>query len=327
MKNSGMSRISIIAAVIVVLELFVTNVTGFSPLLVAQNSNDRMLFGVSSSSSRGTTELFLRRGGRPRGPVRTIEVKPPMNNEIEFDELRVTALSSSGKDEALGVMSKSEALAKAKEMGGLDLILINGQTDPPVCKIADYSKYRYIKEKKAKELKKNSKASELKEVKMSYNIGDHDYQVRLKNASKFIVQGNRVRCTVVFKGREVQHDKIGVELLYKLQDDLSDICTMEGKPRREGRFLACVISPRQEVVKKIGEKKRAAEKAKRQEKDKKRLEKMAEQSKESETVSPPEQEAIKVPTPAINLNEDDDDDDESLDDLLGGDDLTDDLFS
>lgn len=300
-----------------------TNVTSFSPL-----SNDRM-FGVSTISS-SSTELFIRRGGRPRGPVRTIEVKPPMNNEIEFDELRVTALSSSGKDEALGVMSKSEAIAKAKEMGGLDLILINAQTKPPVCKIADYSKYRYIKEKKAKELKKNSKASELKDVKMSYNIGDHDYQVRLKNASKFIVQGNRVRCTVVFKGREVQHDKIGVALLYKLQDDLADICTMEGKPRREGRFLACVISPRQEVVKKIGEKKRATDKAKRKEKDMQRQEKaesITTVSEDDAAVVAAEGEESKPPVPVLNLNEDDESVNESLDDLLGGDDLTDDLFS
>uniref|UniRef100_A0A7S2R258 Translation initiation factor IF-3 n=1 Tax=Eucampia antarctica TaxID=49252 RepID=A0A7S2R258_9STRA len=322
-KYGSRNMLSIAAALMVVSSLCVSNVMGFT-----SSSNSRM-FGITTSGvSTSSTELFLRRGGRPRGPVRVIEVKPPMNNEIEFDELRVTALSSSGKDEALGVMSKSDAIAKAKELGNLDLILINAQTKPPVCKIADYSKYRYIKEKKAKEVKKNSKASELKEVKMSYNIGDHDYQVRKKNASKFIIQGNRVRCTVVFKGREVQHDKIGVALLHRLQEDLGEICTMEGKPRREGRFLACTISPRQEVVKKIGENKRAAEKAKKKEKDQKK------KDKADTTVAASEAAAVTAevndeqkPTSVLDLNEHDENVNESLDDLLGGDDLTDDLFS
>ena len=180
----GPSKSISTAALVLALCLDVGNVMAFS-------TASHKMFGVSTKGS--STELFIRRGGRPRGPVRNIEVKPPMNQEIKYAEVRVTAMSSSGKDEALGVMTKSEALNKAKELGGLDLILINENSDPPVCKIADYSKYRYIKEKKAKEVKKNSKASELKEVKMSYNIGSHDYEVRKKNASKFIIQGNRVK--------------------------------------------------------------------------------------------------------------------------------------
>lgn len=312
----GSSKTISTAALVLALCLDVGQVMAFS-------TASRKMFGVSTSGS--STELFIRRGGRPRGPVRNIEVKPPMNQEIKYDELRVTALSSSGKDETLGVMSKSEALNKAKELGGLDLILINENSQPPVCKIADYSKYRYIKEKKAKEVKKNSKASELKEVKMSYNIGSHDYEVRKKNASKFIIQGNRVKCTVVFKGREVQHDKIGVDLLHRLSEDLGDICTMEGKPRREGRFLACTISPRQEVIKKIGEKKRAAEKEKRRAKEARRKDKAPAPLQPTADVTPVAAAAATVPV--VNLNEDDDDDDDdSLDSLLGGDDLTDDLF-
>lgn len=312
----GQSKSISTAALVLALCLDVGNVMAFS-------TASHKMFGVSTRES--STELFIRRGGRPRGPVRNIEVKPPMNQEIKYAEVRVTAMSSSGKDEALGVMTKSEALNKAKELGGLDLILINENSDPPVCKIADYSKYRYIKEKKAKEVKKNSKSSELKEVKMSYNIGSHDYEVRKKNASKFIIQGNRVKCTVVFKGREVQHDKIGVELLHRLSEDLDDICTMEGKPRREGRFLACTITPRQEVIKKIGEKKRAAEKEKRKAKEQRRKERagqLAAPAADSVAAAAVEEKSV----PAVNLNEDDDDDDESLDSLLGGDDLTDDLF-
>jgi len=115
-----------------------------------------------------------------------------MNNEIEQNELRVVTPNPKGKDDILGVMSKAEALEMAKELGGLDLILINPNADPPVCSIQDYSKYRYNKEKKSKEKKKANKSNELKEVKMTYKIDSGDYDVRKKSADKFINQGNRV---------------------------------------------------------------------------------------------------------------------------------------
>lgn len=204
------------------------------------------------------------------------EYVPPMNNEIAQTELRVTIGTKDGKDEILGVMSKSAALAKAQELGGLDLILINPNSDPPVCKIVDYSKYRYMQEKKRKEKAKNSKATEIKEVKMSYKIGEHDYGVRLKAASKFIKQGNRVKLTVQFKGREVQHDRLGVDLMEKLAKDLEDICNMEGKPRREGRNLGAILTPRSEVVKALNDAKRLREKEKKKAKEeefKKKMEK------------------------------------------------------
>jgi translation initiation factor IF-3 len=249
-------------------------------LLVASLSSTAKAFTVlppSQSSAISTlpvssTSLFGQKRGRPRGPLRTIEVKPTMNDEITHENLRVTVPNlspTSGrtkKDEALGIMTKSEAMAKAKELGGLDVILINENSDPPVAKIVDYSKFRYEKEKKAKELKKNSKASEVKEVKMSYKIDVHDYGVRIKNAAKFIKQGNRVKCTVQFKGREVQHDKLGFELLDRMAEDLTKICTMEGKPKREGRSLGVILSPRPEVTKAVNDKKRADEKAKKKNK-------------------------------------------------------------
>merc|ERR1719410_2075234 len=168
-------------------------------------------------------------------------------------------------------MSKSAALMKAKELGDLDLIMINPNADPPVCKIVDYSKYRYMKEKKAKELKKNSKASELKEVKMSYNIDIHDYDVRLKHAQRFLKQGNRVKLTIMFKGREVQHEKLGFDLLVKISDDMTDICTLDSRPRREGRSLSCFVSPRAEVLKAINERKRAEEKAAKKKKEQRKI--------------------------------------------------------
>lgn len=272
---------------------------------------------VPKTFKPSTTSLDAMRRGRPRGPLRTIEVKPTMNEEIKHDQLRVSvpdlSPSSSGKkqkDEQLGVLSKAEALAKAKELGGLDFILINENSDPPVVKIVDYSKFRYEKEKKAKELKKNSKASELKEVKMSYKIDVHDYGVRIKNAVKFLKQGNRVKCTVQFKGREAQHDRLGYELLSKMSDDMVDICIMEGKPKRDGRFLSCIMSPKPEVTKAFNDKKRAEEK---QKKRNKQLNKEAKAKKDE-----PEKKIIMKR---------DDDDDTSLDDLLGSDTATDSLFN
>ena len=197
-------------------------------------------------------------------------------------------------------MSKADALAKAQELGGLDLILINENSDPPVCKIVDYSKYRYMQEKKRKEKAKNSKATEIKEVKMSYKIGDHDYEVRLKAASKFIKQGNRVKLTVQFKGREVQHDRLGVDLMEKLAKDLEDICNMEGKPRREGRNLGAILTPRSEVVKALNDAKRLREKEKKKAKAESLAKRMEKTQVEGGDV------------------EDEDDDDDDLDGVLAG---------
>jgi translation initiation factor IF-3 len=268
------------------------------------------------------------------------EYVPPMNNEITQTELRVTIGTKDGKDEILGVMSKSAALAKAQELGGLDLILINPNSDPPVCKIVDYSKYRYMQEKKRKEKAKNSKATEIKEVKMSYKIGEHDYGVRLKAASKFIKQGNRVKLTVQFKGREVQHDRLGVDLMEKLAKDLEDICNMEGKPRREGRNLGAILTPRSEVVKALNDAKRLREKEKKKAKEEEFKKKMEKEGgvvgealdDDEEEEEDDDDDGIGGVLAGIDLDDDefDDDDDDmdaSLDELLGSSKMTDDLFA
>lgn len=247
-----------------------------------------------------------------------------MNDEITAPELRVVTPNPKGKDEALGIMSRADALAKAQELGGLDLILINEKSDPPVCKIVDYSKYRYMQEKKAKEVKKNSKANEVKEVKMSYKIDVHDYDVRKNNALKFLKQGNRVKCTVMFRGREVQHDNLGVQLLEKLADDLEDVCMREGRPKREGRNLSLMLGPRPEVMKAVNDSRKAEEKAKKQKKAAAFAKKQAEEQAEEVNGSILARAQEKV------SQADDDDDGENeptLEDLLGSDDLTDELFS
>lgn len=308
--------------------------TFFAALLL---SSTTYAFMPISVSPRNELSLYAKvaSSGPSRGrapPVR--ENRPPMNDEIEARELRVVTPNPQGKDEPLGIMSRDEALAKAEQMGGLDLILVNANSDPPVCKIVDYSKYRYVQEKKAKEVKKNSKASELKEVKMSYQIDVHDYDVRKRNALKFLNQGNRVKCTVMFRGREMQYDNLGRELLEKLAQDMSDVCVKEGKPKKEGRNLSLIVSPRAEVLKKVNEIRRAEEKAKK-------AKKQESKQKKAEAAAALAASLGEEATTSIFDDDDDDDDDDldqdeidlendiesSLDDLFGSDDLTDDLFS
>lgn len=253
-----------------------------------------------------------------------------MNDEIKQPELRVSVGTKDGKDESLGIMSKADALAKARDLGGLDLILINANSDPPVCKIVDYSKYRYMLEKKRKEKAKNSKAVEIKEVKMSYKIGQHDYDVRLKAATKFIKQGNRVKATVQFRGREQQHDNLGVTLLEKLADDLEGIGNMEGRPRREGRFLFSIITPLPEVVKAINDAKRTKEREKKKAKAES-LTKRNEEMEAKKTAAEEENATIGGVLDNIGLDDDefddDDIDDADLDELLGSSKVADDLFA
>jgi translation initiation factor IF-3 len=311
-------------------------VHGFVPR-IGLSSIQKISIPEQEQLSPTTSALFMARRNMNmmrRAPPK--EKKPPMNDEIQFDELRVTTPNAKGKDEPLGVMTKAEALAMAKEMGGLDVILLNPNSDPPVCKIVDYSKYRYMKEKKAKEVKKNSKATEVKEVKMSYKIDVHDYEVRKKSALKFLNQGNRVKCSVVFRGREIQHDKLGFELLDKLAVEMEDTCVREGRPKREGRNLSLIFTPRPEVVKQVGADRRASEK----EKKKKREERLKEKKAVSEElaaagiIADAEADEEDGSSSDSSLNNSSDelldleaDIESSLDDLFGSDDLTDDLFS
>jgi len=312
--------------------LVAASVDGFAPrsgLLSVHQTN------TEQQNASPSTLFMARRNNNMnrRAPVK--EKKPPMNEEVPDGDLRVSTPNEKGKDEPLGIMSKQEALAKAKEMGGLDLILMNPTSDPPVCKIADYSKYRYMKEKKAKETKKNSKATEVKEVKMSYKIDVHDYEVRKKNAIKFLNQGNRVKCSIMFRGREIQHDKLGIELLDKLATEMEDLCTREGRPKREGRNLSMIVTPRPEVVKAVNAERRAVEKAKKKKKEQRMQNKKAAAeaaaaeaaAQATATLSKEEPNGTNGSNSGDDLLDLERDIESSLDDLFGSDDLTDDLFS
>eukprot|EP00543_Licmophora_paradoxa_P006401 CAMPEP_0202451424 /NCGR_PEP_ID=MMETSP1360-20130828/9865_1 /ASSEMBLY_ACC=CAM_ASM_000848 /TAXON_ID=515479 /ORGANISM="Licmophora paradoxa, Strain CCMP2313" /LENGTH=366 /DNA_ID=CAMNT_0049069997 /DNA_START=74 /DNA_END=1174 /DNA_ORIENTATION=- len=287
--------------------LLVSSTGAFSIPSVTQHSRPAFI-ATPPPTIESSTRLYARRGGGGKRyqPRRQEEDKPPMNEDIEALELRVVVPNpSGGKDEPLGVLSKADALAKAQEMGGLDLILINNNSDPPVCKIVDYSKYRYMKEKKAKEVKKNSKASELKEVKMSYKIDVHDYDVRKKNAMKFLKQGNRVKCTIMFRGREMQHDRLGFELLEKLAEDLDAVCIKEGRPKREGRNLFAMLSPRAEVVKAVTDGKRKQEKDKKKKKEEAFKERLAGEEESGEAANAAAVAATTAATATALAEEDD----------------------
>lgn len=157
---------------------------------------------------------------------------PKINQKIHFPKIRV--IDTEG--EQIGILTPKEALKIAVERE-LDLVLVNETSDPPVCRIMNYSKYKFEQKKKAKELKKKQHKVSLKEVKMRYKIDEHDYQVRVNQAERFIKSGDNVKVSVNFKGRENQHTKLGYELLNRMAKDLEDIADVQQKPKKEGRNL------------------------------------------------------------------------------------------
>lgn len=142
----------------------------------------------------------------------------------------------------LGVVPVREALAKAEEFG-LDLVEIAAAADPPVCKILDYGKYKYEQQKKVAEARKKQKTIDVKEVKIRPAIGEHDYEVKLKNARRFLEDGDKVKVTMRFRGREMSHQEIGMEVLEHFRDDLLDLGKVESHPKLEGRQLIMVLAP------------------------------------------------------------------------------------
>lgn len=141
-----------------------------------------------------------------------------------------------------GVMSVREALALAEE-AGLDLVEISPNTDPPVCKILDYGKYKYEQQKKAAEARKKQKVVDLKEIKIRPGIEDHDYGVKMRAAKKFLEGGDKVKVTMRFRGREMAHLQIGRELLEKMQQELSPVSKVEYAPKLEGRQMVMILVP------------------------------------------------------------------------------------
>ena len=164
---------------------------------------------------------------------------PPINENIRFPEIRLI-----GDDGAqLGVMPPREALqiAAAKD---LDLVLVSDKATPPVCRIINYGKYKFEQEKRAREARKRQHHVEVKEVKMRYKIDDHDYNVRVKNAQRFLKSGDKVKATVMFRGREIQHSDLAEKLLRRMAHDLEEFAEMQQAPKREGRNMMMLLSPK-----------------------------------------------------------------------------------
>jgi len=162
-----------------------------------------------------------------------------LNEDIRDKEIRVI----SAEGEQLGIMSSRDALATAYDQG-LDLVKIAPNATPPVCKIMDYGKFRFEQTKKEKEAKKNQHVTEIKEVRMSPGIDTNDFNVKVKNAQKFLKDGNRVKVTVRFRGSEIAHTDIGKTLLVRFGEMCNEIASMEKDPKLEGRHMSIFLAPK-----------------------------------------------------------------------------------
>ena len=161
------------------------------------------------------------------------------NEQIRFPQIRV--IDSDGSQ--LGVITPREALTIAREKD-LDLVLVSETAKPPVCKIMDYGKYKYERDKKLKEAKKKQHNADVKEVKMRYKIEEHDYNVRVKNAQRFLKSGDKVKATVSFRGREIQHSNLAIQLLKRMAADLDEFAEVQQAPKREGRNMMMMLAPK-----------------------------------------------------------------------------------
>ena len=164
---------------------------------------------------------------------------PQINERIRFPKIRV--IDTDGAQ--LGIMPPLEALQLAEEKE-LDLVLISDKADPPVCRIMDYGKYKFEQEKKAREARKKQHTADVKEVKMRYKIEEHDYNVRVKQAERFLKDGDKVKATVMFRGREIQHSDLAEDLLKRMATDLEPYGELQQAPKKEGRNMMMLISPK-----------------------------------------------------------------------------------
>ncbi|AKZ66007.1 Translation initiation factor 3 [Candidatus Palibaumannia cicadellinicola] len=163
-----------------------------------------------------------------------------INLEILAHKVRLTGING----ESIGIFTLKKALEKAEE-AGVDLVEISPNAEPPVCKIMDYGKFIYEKNKSNKEQKKKQKIIQVKEIKFRPSIDESDYKVKLRNLIRFLEDGDKVKITLRFRGREISHQKIGLEVINRVRDDLSDIALVESLPSKiEGRQITMVLAPK-----------------------------------------------------------------------------------
>jgi translation initiation factor IF-3 len=145
--------------------------------------------------------------------------------------------------EQLGVLDTSEAILKAEDFG-LDLVEVQPNADPPVCKILDYGKFKYEAQKRANEARKKQKIIEVKEIKLRPNIDEHDYQVKMRNVQKFLDAGDKVKVTLRFRGREMAHQDLGANVLTRVRKETDEFAKVEAMPKMEGRQMIMVLAPK-----------------------------------------------------------------------------------
>ena len=173
---------------------------------------------------------YFHRRTKPKGPRYNFKITSP----------EVQVITSDGQN--LGILNTNEAISKANDEG-LDLIEIAPNAKPPVCKIMDMGKFKYDQQKKANKAKKKQKKIELKEIKLRPVTEVHDYTFKIKNAQKFLSKGDKVKFTIKFKGRELQHPQLGDELMIKIQQDMKEIGKVELHPKFDGKQMIMVIQP------------------------------------------------------------------------------------
>jgi translation initiation factor IF-3 len=162
-----------------------------------------------------------------------------INERIRFPAIRVIDIDGS----QLGIITPNEAMQIAEERG-VDLVLVSDAADPPVCRVMDYGKYKFEQEKRAREAKKKQHTADVKEVKMRYKIEEHDYNVRVKNAERFLKSGDKVKATITFRGREIQHADLAQDLLERMAKDLEEFGEVQQAPKKEGRNMMMLIAPK-----------------------------------------------------------------------------------
>ncbi|MDF2096769.1 MULTISPECIES: translation initiation factor IF-3 [Aquibaculum] len=164
---------------------------------------------------------------------------PRVNDQIRIPKVRL--IDETGEN--VGVVATRDALLRAED-AGLDLVEISPMADPPVCKILDYGKFKYEAQKRANEARKKQKVIEVKEIKMRPNIDQHDYQVKMRSVAKFLEEGDKVKVTMRFRGREMAHQELGLALLNRVRDEVGEAAKVEQTPKMEGRQMTMVMAPR-----------------------------------------------------------------------------------
>ncbi len=174
-----------------------------------------------------------------KGPAEREPTGPRINEHIRVREVRL--IDENGEN--VGVMPTIDARVRANDVG-LDLVEISPDANPPVCKILDFGKYKFQLQKKAAEARKHQKVVELKEIKMRPGIDDHDYDVKMRSIHRFFEEGDKVKITLRFRGREMAHTNLGMDVLKRVKADLENIAKVEAEPKFEGRQMIMILAPK-----------------------------------------------------------------------------------